>query len=171
MASPITFRHARSLVSRRWLAILTLSGLMGWILCVNTYGAMLELDEYLERAAASRKRGDWQSVASQLAQALNHPHLPSSGMERSTLHLDYGRALGVLCRYDEAEKYMLLARDIARAGGSSAAEALTELAAMNLARGRADAAQQYSREATSPGALPSGTTSSTTPYGTRCAKR
>jgi hypothetical protein len=46
------------------------------------HASMLGLDEYLQRAHASRRRGDRQSVARQMAQAVNHPDLPKTGDTR-----------------------------------------------------------------------------------------
>lgn len=112
-------------------------------LCAAAAAAMLELDEYLHRADASRQRGDWQSVANQLAQALNHPDLPGEGALRGSVHLEYGRAIGVLCQYTEAEKYLQMAADIARRSRKSGFDALYELAAISAARGNFAKAAAY----------------------------
>ena len=106
-------------------------------------GAGLELDEYLQRATAAKTRGDWESVASQVAQAINHSDLPKAGALRSDVHLEYGRAMGVLCQYDEAEKYLLLARDIAARAGISTFPALYELGASSAAQKKFAAAADY----------------------------
>lgn len=105
--------------------------------------AGLELDEYLQRATAAKTRGDWESVASQVAQAINHPDLPKTGALRSDVHLEYGRAMGVLCQYDEAEKYLLLARDISAKAGISTFPALYELGASSAAQKKFSAAADY----------------------------
>lgn len=94
-------------------------------------GALLKFDEYLERAEAARQRGDWQSVASQLAQALNHPDLPTGGQQRSAVHLAYGQAVGVFCQYAEAEKFMQMAKDIALASGRPTFDAVLEMAILH----------------------------------------
>ena len=98
------------------------------------FAADLDFDEYVQRADAAKKRGDWESVASQIAQAINHPDLPRAGAVRSAVHLDYGRAMGVLCHFDEAEKYLLLAKQIAQQGNVSTFQALVELGALNVQR-------------------------------------
>ena len=103
----------------------------------------LELDEYLQRANAAKIRGDWESVASQIAQAINHPDLPKTGAVRSGVHLEYGRAMGVLCQYREAEKYLLLAKEIADASGSATVGALYELGSASLAQKKFAAAVGY----------------------------
>lgn len=103
----------------------------------------LELDEYLQRAKAAKIRGDWESVASQVAQAINHPDLPKTGTLRSTVHLEYGRAMGVLCQYREAEKYLLLAKEIADVSGSAAVGVLYELGSVSVAQKKFAAAIGY----------------------------
>lgn len=97
-------------------------------------GALLEFEDYLQRAEAARQRGDWQSVASQLAQALNHPDLPAKGPQRSAVHLAYGQAVGVFCQYAEAEKFMRLAKDIALAAGRPTFDAMLELAILHASQ-------------------------------------
>ena len=103
----------------------------------------LELDEYLQRANAAKIRGDWESVASQVAQAINHPDLPKTGTIRSGVHLEYGRAMGVLCQYREAEKYLMLAKEIADTSGSAAIGALYELGSVSVAQKKFAAAVGY----------------------------
>ena len=108
--------------------------------------ADLEFDEYMQRADAARRRGDWESVASQTALAINHLDLPRAAAIRSTVHLEYGRAMGVLCHYDEAEKYLLLAREIASKGNSSTFPALVELGALSVAQKKYPGAAAYYSE-------------------------
>lgn len=100
----------------------------------------------MQRADAAIRRGDWESAASQFAQAINHPDLPRDAITRSAMHLGYGRALGVLCHFDEAEKYLLRAKDIAASddkAGSATIDALRELGAINVARKKYAAAIEY----------------------------
>lgn len=107
------------------------------------FAADLEFDEYLQRAAAARKRGDWESAASQMAQALNHADLPADGATRSMVHLEYGRAMGVLCHYGEAEKYLLRAKELAATAKASLFRPLYELGAASLVQKKYPAAAGY----------------------------
>ncbi|MEQ1519106.1 MAG: hypothetical protein ABL931_21715, partial [Usitatibacteraceae bacterium] len=116
---------------------------MALAVCGISSAADLELDEYLQRATAARNRGDWESVASQIAQALNHSDLPKSGSERSAVHVEYGRAMGVLCDYAEAEKYLQLGKEIAEKAGGPPSIALYELGAVSVAQKKYQAAAQY----------------------------
>ena len=119
----------------------TLAG--GLLLAGTVSSALLDFDEYLQRGEAARVRGDWESVANQFAQAINHPDLPKDGATRSAMHLEYGRALGVICQYGEAEKYLLLAKDMSEKSGSSTFSALYELGAFNVTRKNFPAAITY----------------------------
>ena len=115
------------------------------VLCLlpPAMAAVLDIEEYLQRASASKRRGDWQSAASQYAQAINHPDLPKAGAERSLVHLEYGRAVGALCQFGEAEKYLLMAREIADRAGSSSFASLYELGGISLAQGKFTDALSY----------------------------
>lgn len=108
-----------------------------------THASDLELEEYLQRAASARARGDWQSAAHQFAQAINHADLPRGGTMRSEVHLEYGRSMGVLCQYAEAEKYLLKAKDIAAQAGAPMFPVLQELLAVSVAQKKYDAATAY----------------------------
>lgn len=105
--------------------------------------ADLEFDEYLQRASAGRHRGDWESAASQYAQALNHADLPGDSETRAMVNLEYGRSAGVLCQFEDAEKYLLRARDIAAKAEQSTFRPLYELGALNLARKQYTVAETY----------------------------
>jgi tetratricopeptide (TPR) repeat protein len=129
-------RCRRSAGGAHWLAIACL-------LAGPLFAADLEYDEYVQRAAAAEKRGDWQSAANQFALAVNHADLPRDGAARSAMHLGYGRALGVLCQYGEAEKYLQRAREIAEKAGSPTFAPLYELGAISVAQQKHAAAIDY----------------------------
>ena len=105
--------------------------------------ALLEFDEYLQRADAARTRGDWESVANQYAQAINHPDLPRDGAMRSRVNLEYGRALGVICQFAEAEKFLLRAKDIAEKSQSPMFSVLYELGSISVAQKKYSEASAY----------------------------
>jgi tetratricopeptide (TPR) repeat protein len=102
--------------------------------------AALDIEEYLERAEAARKRSDWQALASNMAEVLNHRDLPRDAITRSHYHLEYGRAMGVLCRWGEAEMFLARGKDVAEKGGVSTALALYELASIAVAQNKTEAA-------------------------------
>ena len=144
-ANPIVTRLPPALFNR-----LRRSGVLGlWVvalLLAPVRAATLDYDEYMQRAKAAKSRGDWQSVASQLAQAINHPDQPKGETERALLLLEYGRAIGVLCQFGEAEKYLLRSKVMVEKAGSSPFVALYELGAINVAQQKfAEAAGYFSQ--------------------------
>lgn len=109
----------------RWLAMLWLGA---------AAAADLDFDEYLQRADAAKARGDWESAAGQYAQAINHADLPRDVATRSAMHLEYGRAMGALCQFAEAEKYLLRAKEMATTAGGTLFPSLYELASLTIAQ-------------------------------------
>lgn len=125
----------------RVLAALLISLIAG-----STQAAQLEFDEYLQRAEAARARGDWESVANQFAQAINHPDLPKDSTTRSMVNREYGRALGVICQYGEAEKFLLRAKDFPYPSYADRFLVLYELGSLNAAQKKyADAATYFAQ--------------------------
>jgi tetratricopeptide (TPR) repeat protein len=118
-------------------------GLWLTLACGVSVAAELEFEEHLQRAASARARGDWQSAASQFAQAINHSDLPRDGATRSEVNMEYGRSMGVLCQYAEAEKYLLRAKDIAEQSGAPRFPVLQELLAVSVAQKKYDVAITY----------------------------
>ncbi len=147
--------------------------LVGALLCSAASAAVLELDEYLQRAQASRQRSDWQSVASQMAQAVNHPDLPKTGAERVKVLVGYAQAVGVLCQFDEASRYLQSALALSAGNRNLSADVLDELSALHQAQkqfaqaadhaAQAAQARQGLAKAPAPGAM--------APYGSRCPTR
>ena len=113
------------------------------LLCCNVAAAQLDYEEYMQRGTAAKARGDWQSAASQYAQAINHPDLPKTGVDRVLAHMEYGRAVGVLCQFGEAEIFLLRAKAVAEAGSASAFGVLYELGAISLAQKKYTEAAAY----------------------------
>ena len=145
-----TFPLAGSNASRRRRAIwfgqlmaFPLRAIVTCLLSASVFASDLEFDEYLQRANAAKNRGDWESVASQVAQAINHPDLPKAGTIRSVVHLEYGRAMGVLCQYEESEKYLLRAKEIAEKAKSPTFSTLYELGALSIAQQKFAGAADY----------------------------
>jgi tetratricopeptide (TPR) repeat protein len=109
----------------------------------SVLAADLEFEEYIQRAVSARNRGDWQSAANRYAQALNHADLPKDGATRSEINMEYGRSMGVLCQYGEAEKYLLRAKEIATQSSSPLFPVLQELLVLSVVQKKYDAAAAY----------------------------
>lgn len=145
LASPNASRRTRPVCCGQFVAF-ALRAIVSCLLSVSVFASDLELDEYLQRANAAKSRGDWESVASQVAQAINHPDLPKTGAIRSAVHLEYGRAMGVLCQYEESEKYLLQAKVIAENAKNPTFSTLYELGALSVAQKKfADAVGYFSQ--------------------------
>lgn len=132
-STPHYLAAVRSTRYRRYLACAR-HAFFALLLSGSATAAILEFDEYLQRANAAKNRGDWESAASQFAQAINHPELPKDGGQRSAVNLEYGRAVGVLCQYAEAEEFLLRAKEIAEKTNRSMVPALYELGAVSVAQ-------------------------------------
>ena len=104
-------------------------------------------DVNIQRGYAAKKRGDWVSVASQFAAAINNTELPVDGPGgRAAATLEYGRAMGVLCQYAESEKFLLRAREMMQKTADGELQVLYELGAVNFAQQKhADATRYFSQ--------------------------
>ena len=117
---------------RHWRTrVLAMSILAVQIACI---AAEAEFDDVnIQRGYAAKKRGDWVSVASQFAAAINNADLPVDGPGgRAVATLEYGRAMGVLCQYAEAEKFLLRAIDMMQKSADGELQVLYELGAVNF---------------------------------------
>ena len=143
--------------------------LVGALLCGSAGATVLELDEYLQRAQASRQRGDWQSVASQMAQAVNHPDLPKTGAERVKVLVGYAQAVGVLCQFDEAGRSLQSALALSTGNRPLNADVLDELAALHLAQKQLTQSADFAAQAAQARqGLANAPPVGRAPYGTRC---
>lgn len=142
VGNPNASRRTRPVCCGQFVTF-ALRAIVTCLLSVAVFASDLELDEYLQRANAAKSRGDWESVASQTAQAINHPDLPKTGTIRSAVHLEYGRAMGVLCHYEESEKYLLQAKEIAEKAKSPLFWTLYELGALSIAQKKFAGAVDY----------------------------
>jgi hypothetical protein len=64
-------------------------------------------------ANEAEKRGDWTTARKEWAKALVNAQLAGAPtQELAVFNYEYGRALGVQCSWDEAEKYLLKAYEL-----------------------------------------------------------
>jgi tetratricopeptide (TPR) repeat protein len=127
-------RHLRV---RSLTLVLALMGMVAW----HPPGeAALDIEEYQERAEAAKKRGDWQALASNMAEVINHRDAPRDAATKSFHHLEYARAMGVLCDWKEAGEFLSRAKQIAINGKLPPTLALYEQASLNVAQKKFDVA-------------------------------
>lgn len=100
--------------------------------------------DYVGAAVAARENGDWDEVRRIYARALEGNSLDQADHRfKATLHYEYGRALGVTCHFNEAERQLNLANELDKHTGGVFYLSLTELARLNLDQRRYAQALSY----------------------------
>jgi tetratricopeptide (TPR) repeat protein len=80
--------------------------------CVSAINAT-NARHHAEVANEASKAGDWTTARTQWARALVNAQLAGAPSQTlAVFNYEYGRALGVTCFYDEAEKYLLKALEL-----------------------------------------------------------
>ncbi len=88
--------------------------------------------------------GDWDTARRHWAKALVNAQLAGSPTQQlAVFNYEYGRALGVTCFYDEAEKYLLKAFELDTQCGGPAFMSLAELAHLKYDQKQYDKAVGY----------------------------
>jgi tetratricopeptide (TPR) repeat protein len=110
--------------------IVTISTLLGGcVSAINTRNA----EVHAQAGYSAQGRGDWEMAARQFAQAVVNSDLADADPRgRATVNYEYGRAMGVVCRYDDSEKYLLRAKDFDEKSGRPPFLPLYELAVLNV---------------------------------------
>ena len=93
---------------------------------------------------AAQQRGDWDAAMRQFAQAVVNADLGGAEPRgRAIVNYEYGRALGVSCRYSEAEKYLLRSKEFDEKQGRSPYLPLYELGLISEKQGNSLQAANY----------------------------
>lgn len=91
------------------------------------------VEDYMGAAAAARESGDWEEARRIYARAFQGVNLDQADHRfKAVLHYEYGRALGVTCHFNEAERQLNLANDLDKHTGGVFYLSLTEMARLNL---------------------------------------
>jgi tetratricopeptide (TPR) repeat protein len=99
-------------------------------------------------ACEAIKTGDWTTARNHWAKALANAQSGGAPIWVLTLlNYEYGRALGVTCLYDEAEKYLLKALDLDLQSGAPTGMSLVELARLQYDQKEYERAIPYFRRA------------------------
>ena len=99
---------------------------------------------HLQAGISAEKRGDWETARLQFAQAVVNADLGDGDLHgKAIVNYEYGKALGVRCEYDSAEKYLLRSKSFAELGGEPAYLPLYELGLLNEAQGKSIPAESY----------------------------
>lgn len=105
-----------------------------------------DAENYAQAGYAAQAKGDWPAARMFFSRALVNADLADSRQGRAQISYEYGRVLGVMCDYDEAEKNLLRSLEFGEKEGAAPMLSLLELGLLNEARGRALPAEHYYAE-------------------------
>mgnify|MGYP001768248953 CR=1 FL=1 len=95
-------------------------------------------------ADAASKTGDWTTARKQWAQALVNAQLAGAPAQQlAVFNYEYGRVLGVLCFWDESEKYLLKAYQLDHETGGPEFMSLLELSRLKYDQKQYDKSVPY----------------------------
>lgn len=101
-------------------------------------------ENHAQAGYAAQKSGNWDAARHQFAQAVVNADLGDADVSgKSIVNYEYGRALGVTCFYDEAEKYLLRSKTMKEQLNLSPYLAHYELGLINEKQGKYDASANY----------------------------
>lgn len=96
---------------------------------------------------AANAQGDWETARQQFAQAVYNADLGDAGSSvKGQVNYEYGRVLGIMCSWQESEKYLLRSKQFSEQGGRSAYLSLYELGLLNEKQGKSGQAAKYFAE-------------------------
>lgn len=105
-------------------ALIACFGVTGCVAPINIRNA----ERHAQAGYAAQRNGDWDTARRQFAQAVVNADLGDAEPHgKVVVNYEYGRALGVTCFYEEAEKYLLRSKELEEQQGQSPYLALYEL--------------------------------------------
>ncbi len=126
----------------RHLRLLCMAGLY-LIACAACVAPPRPATDYIEAAKAAQREGRWADAARHWHQAIAVTS-PLDRRQLATINYEEGRALGVMCQYDEARKALRAAHSLDKEINGPAYMPLFEMGRMYLVQERyADAADLY----------------------------
>lgn len=121
-------------------ALLACICLVGCVSQINLVNA----DRHTQAGLVAERSGDWTTARSQFAQAVVNADLADANPHaKAIVNYEYGRALGVGCAYESAEKYLLRSKSFAELNHESPYLPVYELGVLSQFRGKAADAQRY----------------------------
>lgn len=122
------------------LVIFTAFVLSGCASALNIRNA----ENHAQAGYVAQRNGDWQNSMRQFAQAVVNADLGDADLQgKSVANYEYGRSLGVLCKYEDAEKYLLRSKSMKEQLGQSPYLALYELGLLSEIQGKYPVAATY----------------------------
>jgi len=97
---------------------------------------MRNAEAHTQAGYAALRKGDWDAARRQFAQAVVNADLGGADARgKGVVNYEYGRTLGVTCFYEEAEKYLLRAKELGEQMGVSPHLPLFELGLLSEKQG------------------------------------
>lgn len=122
------------------ILITLIISLTGCVSALNVRNA----ENHAQAGYAAQRSGNWDAARRQFAQAVVNADLGDADLSgKSIVNYEYGRALGVTCVYDEAEKYLIRSKTMKEQLNLSPYLALYELGLMNEKQGNYEASANY----------------------------
>jgi len=101
-------------------------------------------EAHAQAGYAAEARGDWETARRQFAQAVVDADLGNADASgKGQVNYEYGRVLGVMCDWNESEKYLLRSRQLAEESGRAPYLPVYELGLLNERQGKAAQATLY----------------------------
>lgn len=104
-------------------------------------------EAHAQAGYAAKARGDWETARRQFAQAVVNADLGDAGPSgKGQVNYEYGRVLGIMCSWQESEKYLLRSKQFSEQSGRSPFLSLYELGLLNEKQGDSGQAAKYFAE-------------------------
>ena len=114
--------------------------LVGCVSAINSRNSAA----HAQAGYAALGRSDWPTARRQFAQAVVNADLGGLSLDdKLRVNYEYGRALGVTCFFEQAEKYLLRSKQFAEQSGASPHLSLLELGLVNEKQGKMSEASEY----------------------------
>lgn len=131
------------MMQRVLFTILVAGVLAGCAAPINVRNA----EAHAQAGYAAKARGDWETARRQFAQAVVNADLGDANPSgKGQVNYEYGRVLGIMCSWEEAEKYLLRSKQFSEQAGRAPYLSLYELGLLNEKRGNAAQAAKYFSE-------------------------
>lgn len=124
----------------KYLCLVLLIAVSGCAAPINIRNA----NAYAQAGAAAWGRGDWEMAMRQYGRAVVNADLGSADPQfKASVNYEYGRVAGVLCKYEDSEKYLIRSKEFLEMADQSPYLVLLELALLNDKQGKFDRSSTY----------------------------
>lgn len=104
-------------------------------------------EAHAQAGYSAKARGDWDTARRQFAQAVVNADLGNADAPgKGQVNYEYGRVLGIVCAWEESEKYLLRSKRLAEESGRTPYLSVYELGLLSESQGKAAQAATYFAE-------------------------